>query len=46
VEEKRENKNYSRMALFETSRSVLERKSLAILALPTIHRLHDRFIRT
>ena len=36
VEEKRENKNYSRMALFETSRSVLERKSLAILAFPLI----------
>ena len=36
VEEKRVNKNYSRMALFQTSRFVLERKCLAILAFPLI----------
>jgi hypothetical protein len=36
VEEKRADKNYSRMALFETSRLALERKCLAILAFPLI----------
>ena len=36
VEEKRKNKNYSRMALFEAGELVLERKCLAILALPLI----------
>jgi transposase len=36
VEEKRGNKNYSRMALFQTNRFVLERKCLGILAFPLI----------
>jgi hypothetical protein len=36
VEEKRVHKNYSRMALFQTSRFVLERKCLGILAFPLI----------
>jgi transposase len=34
VDEKRENKNYSRTALFQVSRSIVERKCLGILALP------------
>jgi transposase len=34
VEDKREHKNYSRAALFQVSRSIVERKCLAILALP------------
>ena len=34
VEEKRENKNYSRMGLFQASRFIVERKCLGILALP------------
>jgi transposase len=36
VEEKRENKNYTRMALFRVGRSIVERKCLGILALPLI----------
>jgi transposase len=36
VEEKRENKNYSRMELFQTSRFIVERKCLGILALPLV----------
>jgi transposase len=36
VEDKRKNKNYSRMALFQGSELVLERKCLGILALPLI----------
>ena len=36
VEEKRERKNYSRMALFQAGEVVLERKCLGILALPLI----------
>jgi transposase len=36
VEEKREDKNYSRMGLFQASRFILERKCLGILALPLI----------
>jgi len=36
VEEKREWKNYSRMALFQAGEFVLERKCLGILALPLI----------
>jgi hypothetical protein len=36
VEEKRENKNYSRMELFRTSRFIVERKCLGILALPLV----------
>jgi len=36
VEEKREGKNYSRMALFQASRFIVERKCLGILALPLI----------
>ena len=36
VEEKREKKNYSRMALFRAGEFVLERKCLGILALPLI----------
>jgi hypothetical protein len=36
VEDKRANKNYSRMALFQGSESVLARKCLGILALPLI----------
>jgi len=36
VEEKREGKNYSRMALFQTSSFITERKCLGILAFPLI----------
>jgi len=36
VEEKRERKNYSRMALFQAREYILERKCLGILALPLI----------
>ncbi len=36
VEEKRQGKNYSRMALFQAGEFVLERKCLGILALPLI----------
>jgi hypothetical protein len=36
VEEKREGKNYSRMALFQAGEFILERKCLGILALPLI----------
>jgi hypothetical protein len=36
VEEKREDKNYSRMALFAVRRFILERKCLGILAFPLI----------
>jgi len=36
VEEKREDKNYSRMALFQAGEFILERKCLGILALPLI----------
>lgn len=36
VEEKRERKNYSRMGLFQAGEFILERKCLAILALPLI----------
>jgi hypothetical protein len=36
VEEKRERKNYSRMALFQAGEFILERKCLGILALPLI----------
>jgi transposase len=36
VEEKREGKNYSRMALFQTSSFILQRKCLGILAFPLI----------
>ena len=36
VEDKRQRKNYSRMALFGSSAFVLERKSLGVLALPLI----------
>jgi len=36
VEEKREHKNYSRMALFQAGELIVERKCLAILALPLI----------
>src|SRR6266700_4649188 len=36
VEDKRKGKNYSRMALFQSSEFVLERKCLGILALPLI----------
>jgi transposase len=36
VEEKREDKNYSRMGLFQARRFILERKCLGILALPLI----------
>jgi transposase len=36
VEEKREDKNYSRMGLFQASRFIVERKCLGILALPLI----------
>jgi uncharacterized protein involved in tolerance to divalent cations len=36
VQEKREDKNYSRMALFQAGEFILERKCLGILALPLI----------
>jgi hypothetical protein len=36
VEDKRENKNYSRMQLFVSSQRILERKCLGILAMPLI----------
>src|SRR2546429_3368148 len=36
VEEKREDKNYSRMGLFQVSGFILERKCLGILAFPLI----------
>jgi hypothetical protein len=36
VEEKRQHKNYSRMALFQAGDLILERKCLGILALPLI----------
>src|SRR5438105_1481261 len=36
VEDKRKGKNYSRMALFQSSEFVLERKCLGLLALPLI----------
>jgi hypothetical protein len=36
VEEKREGKNYSRMALFQAGEFILERKCMGILALPLI----------
>jgi transposase len=36
VEEKREGKNYSRMALFQAAEFIVERKCLGILALPLI----------
>ena len=36
VEEKREHKNYSRMAVFQAGEFILERKCLGILALPLI----------
>jgi hypothetical protein len=36
VEEKRERKNYSRMALFQAGEFILQRKCLGILALPLI----------
>jgi transposase len=36
IEDKREDKNYSRMKLFEASPFVIERKCLAVLALPVI----------
>jgi transposase len=36
VEEKRERKNYSRMAVFQAREPILERKCLGILALPLI----------
>jgi transposase len=36
VEEKREDKNYSRMALFQANSFILERKCLGILAFPLI----------
>jgi transposase len=36
VEDKRERKNYSRMALFQAGEFVLERKCLGVLALPLI----------
>jgi hypothetical protein len=36
VEEKREDKNYSRMGLFQASRFIVERKCLGILALPLV----------
>jgi len=36
VEEKRERKNYSRMALFQAGKFVLQRKCLGVLALPLI----------
>ena len=36
VEEKRGEKNYSRMSLFQVSRFIVERKCLGILALPLI----------
>jgi transposase len=36
VEEKREHKNYSRMALFQAGELIVERKCLGILALPLI----------
>jgi transposase len=36
VEDKRQRKNYSRMALFQAGKFVLERKCLGVLALPLI----------
>lgn len=36
VEDKREGKNYSRMALFQAGEFILERKCLGILALPLV----------
>jgi hypothetical protein len=36
LEDKRKDKNYSRMKLFEVRRGIIERKCLAILALPLI----------
>jgi transposase len=36
VQEKRQGKNYSRMQLFESNQRILERKCMAILAMPLI----------